>query len=121
MSAFVYPDRQKRFAQRFIRWLFISNMSREIGARATLLLASVVTAEEHYGFRGPVCVFDGQLAEMCDCSRATMRLAREKAVSEGLLRYLPGEKGRPSKYFVTQLPNVPLGDDSDLIFQHNDQ
>jgi hypothetical protein len=98
-----YPsDRQGiGFAIRYLKWLFDSGASTEIGPDAVALITAVVICEDELHYERAPNFFNEQLARRCGIAsvHALIR-ARDRAVAAGLLVYEPATKRNPGRYFV---------------------
>lgn len=97
-----YPRRGAFFAMSYLRLVAKCEAGQAIGPAGVALLAIVVTTEDQFRYRRAVDFFDDQLTPMLGLSsRKTLGVTRRKCVEEKWLHYMPGQKRRPGKYWVT--------------------
>ncbi len=104
-----YPKRRELFALHFVKWLVTSGTVNQTGPDAFALLVAVAMREDAVFYQRPPNYFNEQLAQECGIgSIPALIRARKRAVSLGLLEYIPGAKRRPGVYYVLGFPNESL-------------
>lgn len=110
-----YPSQERQgsfYALRYVRWLIESETVVETGPDAFALLVAVVMAEDRIHYTRAPNFYNEQLQRNSGIgSEPALIRARKRAVSLGLLTYIPGAKRRPGVYFVTGFPNESLAND----------
>jgi hypothetical protein len=104
-----YPKRPDLFCVHYVKWLIRSGVANQAGPDAFALLVAVVYREDEIFYQRPPNYFNEQLAKDCGIGSVPALIrARKRAVSLGLLEYIPGAKRRPGTYFVDGFPNELL-------------
>ena len=85
----------------FNRWL----ESNALPGNAQLMYFRLLNVFNRAGWPESVQIDNRRLMTLADMrSEKTAILARDKLASAGLLHYEKGRKGRPNRYFLTDLP-----------------
>lgn len=116
-----YPEREKFFAQRFIRLITKLCLAQEVGAMGCYLLTTVVCQEDACRYRKPVTYYDTQLMPLLGCRSKSKFLRMKKSlVSAGWLHFQAGKKGVASKYWVLIPPEYSEVEDAPVCETEHD-
>jgi hypothetical protein len=84
-------------------------VASEFGPEVFALLTIVAHTEDAAHYRRPVTFYNPILMPLVGCrSESTFKRVRDKAVKAGWLVYIPGNIGKPAKYWVT-IPDHATG------------
>jgi len=88
-------------------------VANEHGPAAAYLLCVIALQEDAIHYQRPVAYWDEQLMPIVGVrSRYTLCRIRRALVEAGWLHYIPGNRGRPARYWVTIPPAAAQFDDS---------
>lgn len=97
-----YPRREPLFALHFCRRVVDAGVANDLGPAAALLLVAVALREDAARYAGPVTFYNPQLLPLVGLGSVdALDRVRSAAVTAGWLRYRPGRKGVPGRYWVT--------------------
>ncbi|MEZ6094432.1 MAG: hypothetical protein R3C03_09380 [Pirellulaceae bacterium] len=112
-----YPSAERQncgFGIQYLKWLFSSGASYEIGPEATAVLTAIVTLEDEFFYNRAVNFYNEQLMRRCGIkSEHALIRARKVAIDAGLLDYTAGQKRTPGRYFVCGFIAQNAGDQPD--------